>query len=145
MTTNQNNRRDAETQRDEKKTSRSNGLLVLIGLVALLPAVLLGWQSWNHARLKIEVAFAEEQTRIFEDLRQQAVGGSASGAAEALAYVVNYYPTGTKQRKGSRLDKVVERARASVVGDIISQLRQKAGEDLGAKPEVWIEKYAKNK
>lgn len=137
--------RGAETQRDGNKTSLSNGLLVLVGLVALLLAILLGWQTWNHARLKIEIAFAEEQTRIFEDMRQQALGGSPSGATEALAYVVSYYPTGSKQREGSRLDKVVERARASVIGDIISELRQKTGEDLGAKPEAWIEKYAKNK
>jgi len=145
MTTNLNNRGNAEPQRVEKKTSLSNGLLVLVGLVALLLAILLGWQSWNHARLKIEVAFAEEQTRIFEDMRQQALGESPSGAAEALAYVVNYYPTGTKQREGSRLDKVVERSRASVAKDIIFELRQKTGEDLGTKPEAWIEKYANNK
>jgi len=145
MKTNQNNRGDAETRSDEKKTHFSNGLLAFVSLVALLLAILLGWQSWNHARLKIGVAFAEEQTRIFEDMRQQAVGGSPLGAAEALAYVVNYYPSGTKQREGSRLDRVVERARASVVSDIISGLRQKTGENLGAQPEAWIEKYAKNK
>jgi hypothetical protein len=115
-----------------------------VGLIVLL-AILLGWQSWNHARLKIEVAFAEEQTRIFEDMRQQALGGSPSGAAGALAYVVNYYPSGTKQREGSRLDKVVEQMRSCTIRDIISQLRQKTGEDLGEKPDAWIEKYANNK
>jgi hypothetical protein len=72
--------------------------------VIVLLAILLGWQSWNHARLKIEVAFAEEQTRIFQQIRQQAIAGSPSGAAESLACVVNYYPSGTKQREGSRLD-----------------------------------------
>ena len=115
-----------------------------IGLLVLL-AILLGWQSWNHARLKIEVAFAEEQTRIFEQMRQQAIEGSPSGAAESLAYVVNYYPSGTKQREGSPLDSVVERMRSCAVRDIISHLRLKTGEDLGEKPEAWIEQYAKNK
>ena len=138
-------RGDAETQRSERKTSFSNGLLVLVGLGALLLAILLGWQSWNYVRVKIEVAVAEEQTRIFEDMRNQALGASPTGAAESLAYVVNYYPTGTKQREGSRLDRVVERARAATVREIISELRQKTGEDLGAKPDAWIEKYAKNK
>ena len=127
------------------KKNFSNGLIALLAFVALLLAILLGWQSWNHARLKIEVAFAEEQTRIFEQMRQQAVGGSPSGAAESLAYVVNYYPSGTKQREGSRLDGVVERMRSSAIRDIISHLRQKTGEDLGEKPEAWIEKYAKQK
>lgn len=138
-------RRDAETQVVEKKTSLSNGLLVLVGFVALLLAILLGWQSWNYVRLKIEVVFAEEQTQIFQDMREQALGGSPSGAAESLAYVVNYYPSGSKQREGSRLDRVVERARAATEREIISNLRQTTGEDLGTKPEAWIEKYAKNK
>ena len=127
------------------KKNFSDNLMVLLAFVALLLAILLGWESWNHARLKIEVAFAEEQTRIFEQMRQQAIGGSPSGAAESLAYVVNYYPSGTKQREGSRLDRVVERMRSSAIRDIISHLRQKTGEDLGEKPEAWIEKYAKQK
>ena len=120
-------RRDAETQVVEKKTSLSNGLLVLVGFVALLLAILLGWQSWNYVRLKIEVVFAEEQTQIFQDMREQALGGSPSGAAESLAYVVNYYPSGSKQREGSRLDRVVERARAATEREIISNLSKAAG------------------
>lgn len=127
------------------KKSFSDNLIALLAFVGLLLAILLGWQSWNHARLKLEVAFAEEQTSIFEQMRQQAIEGSPSGAAESLAYVVNYYPSGTKQREGSRLDSVVERMRGCVVRDIISHLRQKTGEELGEKPEAWIEKYAKNK
>ena len=144
MTTSLNNRGDAETQRSESKTSFFKGLLVLAGFSALLLAVLLGWQSWNFARLKIEVAFAEEQTRIFEDMRKQALSGSPTGVAESLAYVVNYHPSGSKQREGSRLDRAAERARAATTREIVGELRQKAGEDLGAKPEKWIQKYAKN-
>jgi hypothetical protein len=123
----------------------SDNLIALLAMVGLLLAILLGWQSWNYARLKIEVAFAEEQTRIFDDMRNKALGESPTGAAESLAYVVNYYPSGSKQREGSRLDRVVERARVATVREIISELRQKTGEDLGVKPETWIEKYAKNK
>jgi len=145
MTTNQNNRGDAEAHRSEKMPRLSNGLLAFVGSVALLLAILLGWQSWSYARLKIEVAFAEEQTRIFDTMLQQAVAASPAEAAGALAYVVNYYPSGTKQRRGSRLDKVVERAGASVIRGMVSELREKTGEDLGTEPEAWIERYAKNK
>jgi hypothetical protein len=127
------------------KKNFSDNFIALLAFVALLLAILLGWQSWNHARLKIEVAFSEEQTRVFEEMRLQAIQGSPSVAAESLEYVVNYYPSGTKQREGSRLDKVVERVRSSVIRDIISQLRQKSGEDLGEKPEAWIQKYANKK
>jgi ABC-type phosphate/phosphonate transport system permease subunit len=122
--------------------SRSN---VFFALSALLLLFLLLWQSWNFGRLQLEAAFAEDQTRIFDDMRQQALQSDATGAAESLGYVVNYYPSGTKQRAGSRLDKVVERERASVTHDIISYLRQKTGEDLGENSEAWIKKYAKNK
>lgn len=125
--------------------SFSDSLIALLAFVALLLTVLLGWQFWNHARLKVEVAFAEEQTRIFDEMRQQAIRGNPSEAAESLAYVVNYYPSGTKQREYSRLDRVVERARSSVIRDIISQLRQKTGEDWGDEPDIWIQKYANKK
>jgi hypothetical protein len=122
--------------------SRSN---IFFGLSALLLLGLLIWQSWNHFRLQLEVAFAEDQTRIFDDMRQKALQADAVGAAESLEYVLNYYPSGTKQIVNSRLDKVVERERASVTQDIISYLRQKTGEDLGENPDAWIKKYAKNK
>jgi len=111
----------------------------------LLLLGLLIWQSWNYFRLQLEVAFAEDQTQIFDDMRQKALQADAVGAAESLEYVVNYYPSGTKQSANSRLDKVVERERVSVTHDIVSYLRQKTGEDLGADPEAWIKKYAKNK
>jgi ABC-type phosphate/phosphonate transport system permease subunit len=117
--------------------------IVILGFVLLL--FILGWQSWNYARLHLEVVFAEDQTQIFDDMRQKALQTDAIGAAESLEYVVNYYPSGSKQRTGSRLDKVVERERASVTHDIISYLRQKTGEDLGENPEAWIKKYAKDK
>ena len=113
-----------------------------LSLVILFLVILSGWQSWNYGRLKIEVAFAEEQTHIFEAMRRQALKGNPLDAAKSLEYVVDYYPSGTKQRAGSPLDKVVERMRFRVIADIILHLRQKTGEDLGEKPETWIEKYA---
>ncbi len=126
------------------KKSFSDSLIVLVAFVALLLVILLGWQSWNHARLKIEIAFAEEQTKIFDSMREKAIQADARGAAGFLEYAVNYYPSGSKQRSGSRLDKILERMRSYAVRDIISHLRQKTGEDLGEKPKAWIEKYAKN-
>ena len=120
-------------------------LNILFALSTVLLLSLLIWQSWNFGRLQLEVAFAEDQTRIFDDMRQKALQADAVGAAEFLEYAVNYYPSGSKQRAGSRLDKVVERERAFVTHDIISYLRQKTGEDLGENPEAWIKKYAKDK
>jgi hypothetical protein len=76
-------------------------------------------------------------------MRVQALQSDAAGAAGCLGYVVGYYPTGTKQTTGSRLDRIVERERTIAERDIIAYLRAKTGEDLGLNPEVWIGKYAK--
>ncbi len=125
--------------------SFSDSLIALLAFVALLLAILLSWQFWNQVRLKAEIAFAEEQTRIFDEMQQRAIRSNPSEAAEALAHVDNYYPSRRKQREYSRLDRIVERARPSVIRDIISQLRQKTGEDRGDEPDIWIQKYANKK
>jgi hypothetical protein len=69
---------------------------------------------------------------------------SPRSAADALAYTVTYYPSGTKHATGSRLDRMVEQARASAIREIIAELRKKTGEELGDDPEVWIKKYGRN-
>ena len=60
--------------------------------------------------LTIRVAFASEQTQIFEDMRAKALRSDAETAANCLRYVVWYYPSGSKQEVGSRLDRMVERS-----------------------------------
>jgi hypothetical protein len=39
-----------------------------------------------------------------------------------LDYVANYYPSGSKQETGSRLDRMVERERLLAIRDIRSHL-----------------------
>ncbi len=97
--------------------------------------------SWNYGWLKIQVAFASDQTEIFDSMRAQATQRDPKGAAECLEYVVGYYPSGTKQERGSRLDCIVERDRAHAIRAIIECLRSKTGEDLGTSPEAWIKKF----
>jgi predicted HAD superfamily hydrolase len=70
--------------------SFSDSLISLRAFVALLLAILLSWQFWNQVRLKAEIAFAEEQTRIFDEMQQRAIRINPSEAAEALAHVENY-------------------------------------------------------
>jgi hypothetical protein len=97
----------------------------------------------RHAPLKLRVAFASEQINIFDEMRNKALESDASGAAGCLEYLVGYYPSGTKQEPGSRLDRMVESARAQSVREILRYLRTKTGEDLGTDPQSWINKYAK--
>jgi hypothetical protein len=94
-----------------------------------------------HSRSTL--AFASEQTRIFEEMRTRAVRSDVATAAGCLENVVNYYPSGTKQETGSQLDFIVERERTLAVRDIVADLRSKTGENLGENPEAWIKKYAK--
>ena len=118
-------------------------LTIALGVVCIGLVILYGRLVWTNGLLKIRVAFASEQTQIFDDMRTRALQSDAAGAAGCLEYVVGYYPSGTKQQTGSRLDRIVERQRAFVVRDIVAYLRSKTGEDLGESPEAWIQKYAK--
>ncbi len=120
-----------------------NRLTCLLCVVCFALLVLSGWIYWNYGMLKIQVAFASEQTKIFDEMRQKALQSDPTEATGFLAYAAYYYPSGTKQDTGSRLDRIVERDRALAVRDIIAYLRTKTGEDLGTGPEPWIQKYAK--
>jgi hypothetical protein len=122
--------------------SPSKWLAMALGIVSLGLLVLSGGLFWNYGWLKIHVAFASEQTQIFDEMRTKALQSDPAGAAGCLEYVVNYYPSGTKQETGSRLDAMVERDRTQAIRDIVSHLRAKTGQDLGETPDAWIQKYA---
>ena len=114
------------------------GLMVLLVLTAAAGASLL----WELTWLQVRTAFAAEQTEIFEEMRTKALRLGPSQSAECLEYAVNYYPSGSKQEVGSRLDQIVERQRTSAVRDIIAHLRSKTGQDFGDDPQAWIKKFA---
>ena len=118
-------------------------LTIALGVVCVGLLVLCGFLFWSHGSLTIRLALASEQTKIFDEMRTQALQSDAAGAAGCLEYVVGYYPSGSKQERGSRLDRIVERERTLAARDIVAYLRTKTGEDLGASPEAWIQKYAK--
>ncbi len=98
----------------------------------------LGFCLMGHANTRLQIAFAENQTDIFEQMRRQ-TAGSATVDVGYLEYTLSYYPSGTKQTKGSRLDRVVERARESAVREMIAILRARTGKEFGEDPRRWIE------
>jgi hypothetical protein len=108
--------------------------------VAAVGATLLGigFCLIHHAVTGMQIAFADEQTAIFEQMRRQSAE-SESVDVGYLDYAVSYYPSGTKQTAGSALDRVVERSRQSAVREIIAILRSRTGKDLGDDPRRWIE------
>ena len=91
--------------------------------------------------IKARVAWAEEQTALFQKMLDTALPGDAHIAAECLGFLDGYYPSGSKQVTGSRLDRIAERERTRVSRMIIDHLRSQTGQDLGANPNAWIEKH----
>lgn len=98
----------------------------------------LGYCSIRHIRTHLQIAFADEQTAIFDQMRRQ-TAESAAVDASYLEYALRYYPSGTKQTEGSELDRVVERARQCAVREIIDILRARTRKEFGDDPRRWIE------
>jgi hypothetical protein len=97
-------------------------LVALLGIVSVALLISCGCLIWNYGWLKIRVAWASEQTAIFDEMRTKALQTNAIAAAGYLDYVANYYPSGSKQETGSRLDRMVERERLLAIRDIKSHL-----------------------
>ena len=73
-----------------------------------------GWVKFLD--LRIRVALAEEQTRYCEEtLRQAGEQPSSVGVSDYIHAIELYYPSGTKQRVGSHVDLMVERARSNSI------------------------------
>ena len=118
-------------------------LTILLGGACVGLIILCASLFWNHGLLTIRVAWATEQVKLFDEMRIQALASEPAAAAGYLEYVVGYYPSGSKQEMGSRLDRMVEQARTRASREIVAHLRTRTGEDLGDHPEAWIQKYAK--
>jgi len=88
----------------------------------------------------VEIAYARNTFFQLQEHRDHALRSDVSEAAERLLWVSE--GTNTKQRAGSPLDRICTFQRTNVIHDIIIYLRAKTGEDLGDKPEPWIQKYA---
>jgi hypothetical protein len=110
-------------------------LLSLIFACLILFAILL---FCKYADLSLRVSFAQEQVRIFDEMRRQAREDDISHAVERLEYAWHYYPTGTKQVAGSSLNDIVETSRKMAAEDILAILRQKSGKDFGNDPDAWL-------
>jgi len=117
-------------------------LKIVLGAVCIGLLVFSGALFWKYSLLKVRTKWANEQTKIFEEMRARALkNDSIPNTALSLEYIVKYYPSGTKQEPGSQLNEIVERARGLAIQDIVASLRTNASQDLGENPEAWIQKY----
>lgn len=109
------------------------GVLMLCGLIV---AVI------RYEILRLRTAFAEEQVNVFYQMRASALASADPREAVGfLEYAFDYYPSGTKQPRDSRLDRLVEMVRSNCVSDIIGDLRKKTGQDFGNNPTNWYRHY----
>jgi hypothetical protein len=105
-------------------------------------ALLLAFAEYGQIetiRTTSRIAFADEQTTIFEEMLEKVEHFDPEEAVKCLSYVHDYYPSGTKQVADSPLDRVVERARRNTVREIIAILCTKTGRDFGDDPRRWEE------
>jgi len=119
-------------------------LALLLGILTLALAAVGSVATVRYAQLRLRLMLADEQTRIFEEMRLRALKADTSEALDCLQYAWHYYPSGTKQVAGSRLDRMVEQARASAAREIVAHLRAKTGKDYGDGPEDWLRAYGRD-
>jgi hypothetical protein len=115
--------------------------VVLVSLFILV-AVLCVVCAAKYTMLKLRVAFADGQVAIFEEMEASAKGTTDPRQMSGkLEYVLNYYPSGSKQAKGTQLDRIVETARSNSIAAIIARLRTTTGKDFGNDPQQWLKEY----
>ena len=113
-----------------------------LGLAALCAVLLVGL-FLAHSVRNMRVAFAEDQTRTVNEMLDRSLQSTDPGEiAGYLRCTCDCYPSGTKQVRGSRLDRIVERHRSLAVAGIIEHLKVVTGEDLGPDPKPWTDRFA---
>ena len=68
-------------------------LVVVLGVFSTVLLVGNVLMFWNYGNLKVQAAFADEQTRIFDAMQMQSHQSTKPrDIAESLEYVAHYYP-----------------------------------------------------
>ena len=86
---------------------------------------------------------AEDQIKIIHEMVDESKNEAPEELVRSLEYTINYYPSGTKLKTGSRLDKIVEKERQKAIHQMLEILKLKTKTDLGNDPNIWIKKYKK--
>lgn len=106
--------------------------------------IVVALQLLNSVWTSLQTSLADEQTEVFSELVEDATKAleqrprDVKRALELLDYVHSYYPSGTKLKSGSTLDRIVERARLQAEGQIVGTLRSVTGKDYGSSAEAWL-------
>lgn len=115
-------------------------------VIAFLALIILCLKCmYQHSRTVYELAIALGHVEIICESENVALKSEPKEAIKRLNYIVNYYPAGTRLRKGGRAEKIVEIVRNQAEKNIILHLKRITGKDYGDEPEIWIEKMGDNK
>ena len=124
-----------------------NRIVMMIVLVLLTGAVV--YEAVQRRIQSIEIELARDQCQIFREMADKAAAAllrdppDTKEVIQCLEYTHNYYPSGTKQCSGSKLDSIVENSRRQAEQRIIDALESATGSDLGNDAEDWIEQFGK--
>jgi hypothetical protein len=83
----------------------------LLALYSVFVTILLAATFYWYAVITFRVMAAEDQMATFEAVVKKHSASGKEERAEAAEYIDGYYPSGSKQTTGSRLDRVVEAGR----------------------------------
>ena len=87
----------------------------LVAVVAFAFLVVVGWLVYVTVRFQVQelrIRFAKEQIGFFQDMAFRATAEKTPREVRRIKeFIESYYPSGTKQTKGSDLDTIVEIAR----------------------------------
>jgi len=95
---------------------------------------------------EVNIIFAKSDIECFSKHEEIArLSNNPAEIAHELRYIVTYYPSGTRNKKNSQIDKIVEAARMAYIRLCINKFRSITGNELGDDPQPWISKYLKEK
>lgn len=100
--------------------------VVVLSVLCTVLFLITAYLFVRHAMLTVRVMFAREQIRIIADMMEETRQKPISD--EYLDYAKNYYPSGSKQVAGSRLDEIVEQYRSLAVAEIERELEERRTE-----------------
>ncbi|QDU59445.1 hypothetical protein Pan216_02730 [Planctomycetes bacterium Pan216] len=112
--------------------------IALVGIVVVSLLVYSCWMTSERFWQQMQLLAAYDSYSIFEHARIRAVSADVDETADQLAYIVGYYPSGTRLAKDSPLDKLVECCRNSAIRELIALLKEQTDKDLGNDPVAWI-------
>lgn len=98
-----------------------------------------GATFYQWARTSLCLSQAAADVALFADIGNTCGKLSdARGLVARLVYVRDYYPSGTKQAKGTTLDSMVERSRELALARILERLRTVTGTNCGDDVDAWV-------